>query len=80
MSQQRPASLRCDGCSHRFARRARFVVVVGTFLLCTRCADDLDIHATLFRSCRSRHTVAEHGAYSMTRGLAAWLTSVDTRQ
>jgi hypothetical protein len=56
------AQLRCDGCGHRFGRRARPLLMFSMFVLCPGCADSIAIHAILFRGCPQQHSSKNHGA------------------
>jgi hypothetical protein len=65
--------LRCavPACNHRFGKRSRSVVIVGTWVCCVDCAATAAGHAAVFPGCRQpQHTVFNHGAQLCTIGVA----------
>jgi hypothetical protein len=64
------SQLRCDGCSVRFGRRARPLLLFSTFVLCPQCAESTTIHRDLFRGCLQHHSCAAHGGDHVTTGRA----------
>jgi hypothetical protein len=54
------SQLRCDGCSKRFGKRARPLLLFSTFVLCAECADSIAIHAVLFPGCTQQHPSHQH--------------------